>query len=111
MRWSGRPGYLGLRRWRRNRRSLGYGRGFIFSLLDRLEHVAWLGDSRPIDPLLRLVVYLGSAGAILPATLKMLTYPFRFIAFQRAGVCLLFSHTYGCQGVKDRPALYFELAC
>ena len=109
MGWSGGPGCLGL--GRRNGRPLGYGRSFIFSLLDRLEHIARLGDSRPVDLLLGLALYLSRAGAVLTAPLKVLTYPFCFIAFQRAGVCLLFSHTYGCQGVKDRPALYFELAC
>ncbi len=107
---SGGSGCLGRGR-RRNGRPLGYGRSFIFSLLDRLEHITRLGDSRPVDLLLWLVVYLSRTGAVLPATLKVLTYPFCFIAFQRAGVCLLFSHTYGCQGVKDCPALYFELAC
>ncbi len=96
---------------RRDRRPLGHGGSFIFSLLDCLEHIARLGDSRPVDLLLWLAVYLGSTGAVLPATLKVLTYPLCFIAFQRTGVCLLFSHTYGGQGVKDRPALYFEFAC
>jgi hypothetical protein len=110
MSWSGGPGCLGLGR-RRNGRPLGYGGSFIFSLLDCLEHIARLGDSRPVDLLLWLAVYPSSAGAVLPATLKVLTYPFCFIAFQRAGVCFLLSHTYGCQGVKDSPALYFELAC
>jgi hypothetical protein len=111
MRWGRGPGCLRLRRSRRrNRRPLGYGRGFIFSLLDRLEHVARLGDSRPVDLLLRLAVYLRGSGAVLPAPLKMLTYPLCFIAFQGAGVCLFLSHTNGRQGVKDRPALYFELA-
>jgi hypothetical protein len=109
MRRSGGLGYLGLSR-RRNRRPLGYGRSFIFSLLDRFEHVAWLGDSRPVDLLLRLAVYLRGSGAVLPAPLKMLTYPLCFIAFQGAGVCLFLSHTNGRQGIKDRPALYFELA-
>jgi hypothetical protein len=97
--------------WRRDGRPLRYGRSFVFSLLDCLEHIARLGDPRPIDLLLWLALYLRGTGAVLSATLKVLTYAFCFIAFQRAGVCLLFSHTYGCQGVKDRPALYFELAC
>jgi hypothetical protein len=110
MGWSGGSGCLGLGR-RRNGRPLGYGRSFIFSLLDCLEHITRLRDSRPVDLLLRLAIYPSRASAVLPATLKVLTYPFCFIAFQRAGVCLLFSHTYGCQGVKDSPALNFELAC
>jgi hypothetical protein len=108
--WSGGLGCLGLSR-RRNGGPLGYSRSFIFSLLDGLEHVARLGDPRPVDLLLRLAVCLCSSSTILPAALKVLTYPFCFIAFQRAGVCFLFSHTHGRQGVKDRPALYFELAC
>jgi hypothetical protein len=107
---SGGPGCLWRSR-RRNGRPLGYGRSFIFSLLDCLEHVARLGDSRPVDLLLWLAVYLRGPGAVLPAPLKVLTYPFCFIAFQRAGVCLFLSHTDGRQGIKDRPALYFELAC
>ncbi len=111
MSWSGGPGCLGLG-WRGNGRPLGYGRSFIFSLLDCLEHIARLGDARPVDLLLWFGLYpRGGPGTVLPATLKVLTYPLCFIAFQRAGVCLLFSHTYSCQGVKNRPALYFELAC
>jgi hypothetical protein len=110
MGWRRGAGYLGLNR-RRGERPLGYGRSFIFSLLDCLEHVARLGDSRPVDLLLWLAVYLRGPGAVLPATLKVLTYPLSFIAFQGAGVCLFLSHTDGRQGVKDRPALYFELAC
>jgi hypothetical protein len=110
MGWSGGLGCLGLSR-RRDGRPLGYGRSFIFSLLDRLEHVSRLGDSRPVDLLLWLAVDLRGARAVLAAPLKMLTDPFCFIAFQRAGVCLFFRHTHSRQGVKDRPALYFELAC
>ncbi len=110
LRWSGGPGRLGRsRRW--DRRPLGYRRSFIFSLLDCLEHVARLGDSRPVDLLLGLAFRFGGPGAVLPAPLEVLTYPFCFIAFQRAGVCLLLSHTDGRQGIKNRPALYFELAC
>jgi hypothetical protein len=98
MHWRGGPGCLGLGlSRRRNGRPLGYGRSFIFSLLDCLEHVARLGDSRPVDLLLWLAVYLRGPGAVLPAPLKVLTYPFCFID--------------GRQGIKDRPALYFELAC
>jgi hypothetical protein len=89
---------------------LGYGRGIIFSLLDRLEHVAGFGDAGPIDLLLRLALCLCSASAILSATVKVLANPFCFIRFQRARVCLFFSHTDVRQGVKDCPALYFQLA-
>jgi hypothetical protein len=91
---------------------LGYRCGFIFSLLDCFEHIAGLGDPRPIDLLLRLALYLRCAGAVFAAAaVKVLADPLCFVAFQRARVCLLFSHTDVRQGVKDRPALYFQLAC
>jgi hypothetical protein len=110
MRWSRGLGHLGLnRRW--GRRPLGYGRGFILSLLDCLEHVARFRYPRPVDFLLRLAVWLHRPGAVLPAPVKVLTYPFCFIRFQRAGVRFLFGHTDVCQGIKDLPALHFELAC
>jgi hypothetical protein len=89
---------------------LGYGRGFIFSLLDRLEYVAGLRNPRPVDLLLRLTLCLRGAGAILSTTVKVLANQFCFIRFQRARVCLFFSHTDVRQGIKDRPALYFQLA-
>ena len=80
MGWSGGSDCLGLDR-RRNGRPLGYGRSFVFSLLDSLEHIARLGDSRPVDLLLWLALYPCGPGAVLSATLKVLTYPFCFIAF------------------------------
>jgi hypothetical protein len=111
MSWSGWPDCLGLNRLR-NGRPLGYGRGFIFSLLDCLEHVARLRYARPVDLLLGLAALCPDRpGAVLPATLKVLAHPLCFIFFKRAGVCLLFDHTDVRQGVKDRPALYFEFAC
>jgi hypothetical protein len=80
----GRPGYLGLS-GRSKRRPLGYGCGFIFSLLDRFEHVAGLRDPRPVDLLLRLALYLRRAGAVLAAAaVEVLADPLCFIAFQRA---------------------------
>jgi hypothetical protein len=108
--WSGGPGCLRLSRWL-NGRPLGHSRSIIFSLLNCLQHVAGLGYARPIDLLLWLALYLRGAGAILSATVKVLAYPFCFIAFQRTGVCFLFGHTNVRQGVKDRPALHFQLAC
>ena len=110
MGWSGRLGCLGLsHRW--NARPLRSGRCFIFSLLNRLKHVARFRDSRPVDLLLRLALYFRRTGTVLPAAMKVLAYTLCFIRFQRARVCLLFGHTDGRQGVKDRPALYFQLAC
>jgi hypothetical protein len=79
MGWSGGPGYLGLGR-RRNGRPLGYGRSFIFSLLDCLEHITRLRDARPVDLLLWLALDPCGPGAVLSAALKVLTYPFCFIA-------------------------------
>jgi hypothetical protein len=91
---------------------LGDGRGFIFSLLNSLEHVAWFGNSRPVDLLLRLAVHdLRRSGAILPSTVKVLAHPLGFVFFQRAGMGFLFRHADVCQGVKDRPAFHFQLAC
>jgi hypothetical protein len=74
---------LGLR-CRGSGRPLGYGRSFIFTLLDCLEHVAGLRNARPVDLLLGLAVDdLGRAGAIFPTTLKVLANALRFIFFQR----------------------------
>jgi hypothetical protein len=62
---------------------LGYSCGFIFSLLDSFEHVAWLGNSRPVDLLLGLAVHdLRGPGAILPGALEVLAYPLSFIFFE-----------------------------
>ena len=106
-----RPGYLRLS-WLRNGRPLGNRRSFIFPLLDCLEHITRLRNSRPVDFLLRLTaVRPGRTGAILPVTLKVLAHPFCFIFFQRTGVGLLLGHADVCQGIEDRPALHFQLAC
>jgi hypothetical protein len=93
-------------------RPLSYGRSFILTLLNRLEHVAGLRDARPVDLLLGLVVdNSGRASAILPATLKVLAHALSFIFFQRAGVGFLLGHADVGQGVQDRPALHFQFAC
>src|SRR5258708_37722890 len=69
-------------------RPLGEGGSFIFSLLNCLEHVARLRNSRPVDLLLRLAVCgLRRPGAVLPTALKVLAHPLSFIFFERAGVC------------------------
>jgi hypothetical protein len=91
---------------------LGDGCGFIFSLLNSFEHIAWFGNSRPVDLLLGLAVHdLRRAGAILPTTVKVLTHPLGFVFFQRRRVGFLFGHADVRQGVKDRPAFDFQLAC
>jgi hypothetical protein len=110
MGWSGRLGCLGLSQ-RGNGRPLRAGRCFIFSLLNRLKHVARFRYSRPVDLLLGLALCFRRPGAVLAAAVKVLAYTLRFIRFQRARVRLLFRHTDMRQGVKDRPALYFQLAC
>jgi hypothetical protein len=111
MDWNRRPGSLGLNRRRRGR-PLSDGRSFILTLLNCLEHIAGLGHARPVDLLLRLAgVYPSRPSAVLAATLKVLAHPFCFIFFERAGVGFFLGHADVGQGVKDRPALHFQLAC
>jgi hypothetical protein len=77
-------------------------------LLYGFQHVSWLGDARPVDLLPRLAFRFGRGGAVLPtAAVKVLADAFRLIALKRAGVCLFLRHTYGGQGIKNLPALYF----
>jgi hypothetical protein len=91
---------------------LGEGCSFIFSLLNCLEHVARLRNSRPVDLLLRLAVCgLRRPGAVLPTALKVLAHPLSFIFFERAGVCFFLGHADMRQGIQDRPALHFQFAC
>jgi hypothetical protein len=91
---------------------LGHSRRFILALLNCFEHVAWLGYSRPVDLLLRLATLcLGRPGTVFPGALKVLAYPLGFIFFERAGVGFFLGHANVRQGVKDRPALYFQFAC
>jgi hypothetical protein len=95
-----------------SRRPLSYGRSFIFTLLNCLEHVAGLRNARPVNLLLGLVVdNLRRASAIFPTTLKVLAYALSFIFFQRAGVCFLLGHADVRQGIQDCPALHFQFAC
>ncbi len=93
--------------------TLGYGRSFILTLLNGLQHVAGFRNPRPINLLFRLVVYsLRRPGTVSAAgTLEVLAYALGFVFFKRAGVRLLLGHADSRQGVKDRPALYFQLAC
>jgi len=81
-------------------------------LLYGFEHISRLGDARPVNLLLGLAVRFGRGSAILSTTaVEVLADTLRLIAFERAGVCFLFRHTYGGQGIENLPALYFELAC
>jgi hypothetical protein len=93
--------------------TLGYGRSFVLTLLNGLKHVAGLRNPRPINLLFRLVVYSLRRPGTVPAagTLEMLAYPLGFVFFERAGVRFLLGHADSRQSVKDRPALYFQLAC
>ena len=101
---------LGLNRCRHGR-PLSRGRSFIFTLLNCLEHIARLGDARPVDLLFRLAgVYPSRPSAVFAATLKVLAHPFCFIFFERAGMRLLLGHADVRQGVKNRSALHFQLA-
>jgi hypothetical protein len=57
------------------------------------------------------VLYPGRTGAVSSGALKVLAHPLCFVFFERAGVRLFLGHADGRQGVKDRPALYFQFAC
>jgi hypothetical protein len=97
----------------RGRWTLGLCCSFIFPLLNGLEHVAGLRNPRPVNLLFWLVVYsLRGPGSISTAgTLEVLAHTLGFIFFERTGVRLLLGHADSCQGIQDRPALYFQLAC
>jgi hypothetical protein len=97
----------------RGGRTLGYGRSFVLTLLNGLEHVAGLRNPRPVNLLFWLVVCsLLSPGTVSAAgTLEVLAHTLGFIFFERTGVRLLLGHADSCQGIQDRPALYFQLAC
>ena len=111
MSWNRRPRGLGLNRCRHGR-PLSHGRSFILTLLNCLQHIARLGNARPVDLLLRLAgVYPSRPSAVLAATLKVQAHPFCFIFFERAGMRLLLGHADVRQGVKNRSALHFQLAC
>jgi hypothetical protein len=93
--------------------TLGYGRSFVLPLLNGLKHVAWLRNPRPVNLLFRLVVCgLRRTGSVPAAgTLEVLAHPLGFVFFERTGVRLLLGHADSRQGIKDRPALDFQLAC
>jgi hypothetical protein len=80
MNGSRRLGRLGLNRLG-NGRPLRYSGSFIFSLLDRLHHVARLGYPGPVDLLLRLVIRLGRPGTVSATTVEVLANPLCFIFF------------------------------
>jgi hypothetical protein len=94
------------------RGALRSGRGFVFALLDRFEHVSRLGDSRPVDFLLRLAAILpGRCGAIPATTLEVPAHTLRFVFFKRAGVGLFLGNPDSCQGIQNLPAFHFQFAC
>jgi hypothetical protein len=97
----------------RGRWTLGYGRSFVLTLLNGLEHVAGLRNPRPVNLLFWLVVcsLLGPGTVSTAGTLEVLAHTLGFIFFKRAGMRLLLGHADSRQGVKDGPALYFQLAC
>jgi hypothetical protein len=53
----------------------------------------------------------GRPSAVFAASLKVLPHPFIFNFFERTGVGLLLGHADVRQGIQDRPALDFQLAC
>jgi hypothetical protein len=110
--WDPRPGCLRLSGLRGGW-TLGYGRSLVLTLLNSLEHVAGFRNPRPVNLLFWLIVCsLRSPGTVPAAgTLEVLAHPLGFVFFERAGVRLLLGHADSRQGVKDRPALYFQLAC
>jgi hypothetical protein len=93
--------------------TLGYGRSFVLTLLNGLKHVAGLRNPGPVNLLFWLVVCsLRSPGTVPAASpLEVLAHTLGFVFFERAGVRLLLGHADSRQRVKDRPALYFQLAC
>jgi hypothetical protein len=80
--------------------------------LNGLEDVAGLRYPRPVNLLLRFVICLRRTPTVFAAAaaVDVLAHTFGFIALQGTGVRLLFGHADGRQGVKNRPALYFQLA-
>jgi hypothetical protein len=107
---SRRPHRLGLSR-RRDCWPLGNSGSLIFSLLYGLENVTGLRYPRPVNLLLWFAVYLRRTRTIFAAAaVDVLAHTFSFVALQRTGVRLLFGHADVRQGIKNRPALYFQLA-
>jgi hypothetical protein len=80
--------------------------------LNGFEHIAGLRHPRPVNLLLRFVICLCRTRTVsaAAAAVDVLAHTFRFVALQRTGVRLLLGHANVRQGVKNRPALYFQLA-
>jgi hypothetical protein len=66
--------------------TLGYGRSFVLTLLNGLEHVAGLRNPRPVNLLFWLIVCsLRSPGTVPAAgTLEVLAHTLGFVFFERA---------------------------
>jgi hypothetical protein len=84
---------------------------FVVAALDRLQDVAGLGDTRPVNLGLRLRLYLrrirGRASA--PA-MEVDANAFRFISFKRTGMGLLFRYANCGQNVQNFPAFNFQFS-
>jgi hypothetical protein len=81
----------------------------FFSLLDGLEHVAGLGDARPVDLRLgRSIVAASCARSTGPAALKVRAHTLGFIELKRTGVRLLLGHTCDIEYVENSFALDFQ---
>jgi hypothetical protein len=76
--------------------------------LDRLENIAWLGNTRPVD--LRLCRSFGARGSGRSGadTLEMNAHTLGFIELKRTGMRLLLGYAYIIKHVEDSSALYFQ---
>jgi hypothetical protein len=80
--------------------------------LDRLQNIAGLRHSRPVD-LLRCVLALSRGGAAIAAAsaLEMRAHALRLISFERARMRLGVRYSNFAQYVQNRLALDLELSC
>jgi hypothetical protein len=101
--------------WRR-RDSLRARRGAVclfFTLLNRLQDIAGLGDPRPVNFWCSSAVVPGSCRAAIPAvsTLEMRAHALRLVSLERTGMRLGVRDSYFLKYVQNRLALDFELSC
>ena len=80
-------------------------------LLDCLQHIAGLGDARPVDLLWAATLTPAGAAAIAAAALKMGAHSLRFVTLKRAGMRLRLGHSHFTKNVQNRPTLDFKLSC
>jgi hypothetical protein len=93
-------------------RTLRRSGSFFLPLLNGLQNVAGLGNTRPVDLLLGFAALrAGRRGAVSAATLEISAHTLGFVFFERAGMRLLLGHADVRQGIQDCPALYFQFAC